>query len=82
MIRVTIEILPFGKEKDKYHLGTVEITNDGRGSPTKGNYIYGFFDKRKRHFRHGFYDGFPKKKLMIWDLLLRILTKEFGYRND
>lgn len=82
MIRITIEMIPLGVEKNKYHLGTVEIANDGRGSSAKGNYFYNFFDKRKRQFRHGFYDGFPRKRLMVWDLLLRILKKEFGYRND
>ena len=41
MLRVTIDIIPFGVEKDKKNLSTIEIINDGTANltPTYGNYI-------------------------------------------
>lgn len=38
MIRVTIEILPYGDENSKKKLGMIEIANDGSGDLYKGNY--------------------------------------------
>jgi hypothetical protein len=38
MIRVTIEIVPFGNEGEKRKLGEITIVNDGTGTPEIGNY--------------------------------------------
>ncbi len=42
MIRVTIEIVPRGREEHKNTLGTLEITNDGCGILAIGHYDYRF----------------------------------------
>ena len=39
MIKVTIELLPHGNEKQKKHLGTIEINNMG-GGVRLGRYAY------------------------------------------
>jgi len=38
MIRITVEIVPFGVETHKRTISTMEIINDGTGSPHSGNY--------------------------------------------
>lgn len=42
MIRVTVELLPFGSESDKSTVAEYKIWNDGthEDRPTKGNYQY------------------------------------------
>lgn len=44
MLRVTIEIVPFGSEEEKRTLSTINIINDGTGTSKYGNYI------ARRHF--------------------------------
>lgn len=38
MIRVTVELLPFGKEESRETLTTFDIANDGTGNSARGNY--------------------------------------------
>jgi len=37
-LRVTIELIPFGDEKKKKTLAKVDIVNNLKGTPEKGNY--------------------------------------------
>jgi len=47
MLRVTIDLIPFGREELKKELGIVEIINNGTGNAGLGNYtIYIDPDKR------------------------------------
>jgi len=38
MIRVTVEVIPFGEEKRKRTIGTMKIVNDGEGNVWVGDY--------------------------------------------
>lgn len=38
MIRVTVEVVPFGVEQNAHTVGTVYIANDGTGDRDLGNY--------------------------------------------
>lgn len=38
MLRVTIDLLPYGDESKKETLHTIDIVNDGTGSEWAGNY--------------------------------------------
>jgi hypothetical protein len=38
MIRVTVELLPFGLERGRRTLATMDIANDGTGTQRVGNY--------------------------------------------
>lgn len=40
MIKVKIELWPFGNGKHKKRLATITISNNGQGSPDIGNYDY------------------------------------------
>lgn len=80
MIRVTIEMLPRGNEARKYTLGTLTIHNDG-GTATQGEYEAVAYGKRGQRWRTARVGGFPRKRLLAFDLLYRVLREMCGGRN-
>lgn len=75
MIRVTVELLPYGYEEGKVMIASGTITNDGTGTLELGNYRARFesdgkaFAAEHRGHRRG--DG-------ILPLLLACLAQAFG----
>lgn len=73
MLRVTVELLPFGSETDKKTIGVIKIANVGRNRGD-GFYRSRFFDEEGQEVGavdvsgHRSGDGF-------WPLLLRSLLK-------
>ena len=82
MIKITAELLPLGSEKHKVHLGTVKIANLGTGTKTQGNYRYSISRKGKPDSvgMEGTLERFPRKRLGVWDLLLRVIMDALGER--
>lgn len=83
MIVVRVELWPFGDKTRARHLGTAVIANDGTGDPQTGNYwvkLYGKGEKR-RLWRETVVADFPRKRLLVWDLLYRALKNVVGERN-
>lgn len=76
MIRVTVEVLPHGREADKYTLGEANIINDGTGTSTRGNYKY-LLTHKGRKYRSGEIKRFPRLSKNVWVLLLRCLMDTF-----
>lgn|SRR6185369_14247998 len=90
MIRITVELWPFGDYRNAKSLGVMDIWNDRSGDPKTGNYKYCIWKagtpKDVLHGRgnpkwHGEVKGFPRKRLLVWDLLFRCLRATFGERN-
>jgi hypothetical protein len=81
MLRITIELVPGGNEDRKKVIATGTITNLGTSGPSVGNYFVDLRDKAGRLWRHGTIFGFPRRKLLAWDLLCRALTALIGDRN-
>lgn len=83
MLRVTIELLPFGSEERKRHLGTIDIANDGRGTRERGNYMVRLskFGRPTTDWKKGAVLDFPRQTLGPYDLLLRALIATVGSRN-
>lgn len=81
MITVDLNLFRFGNPDDKHSLGKMKIWNDASGNQTRGNYKYVIFNKRGTIFRKGEIKNFPRKRLLGWDLVYRILEQEFGGRN-
>ena len=83
MIKVTIELWPLGHPTGKRHLGTLLIGNDGTGNESKGNYNCKFL-RRSDHakWKECRVEGFPRKRLLVWDLLYRALREIIGDRNE
>jgi hypothetical protein len=44
MLRIKIELVPFGNEELAREIGDIEIINDGTGDHRYGNYIYELWD--------------------------------------
>ncbi len=81
MLRITIELLPGGDESRKKTIATGTIANLGTAGPAIGNYFVDLRDKAGRPWKHGTVSGFPRKRLLAWDLLCRALTVIVGDRN-
>ena len=77
MLRVTIELLPFGSEERKRHLGTIDIANDGRGTRER----LSKFGRPFTDWRRGAVLDFPRLSLGPYDLLLRALIATVGDRQ-
>ena len=81
MIKVIVELWPCGDESRKKTLATGTIANIG-GSLSSGNYFVDLRDKAGRPWKHATVTGFPRKRLLAWDLLCRALTACIGDRNN
>lgn len=70
MLRITIQLIPRGDESKVRTIGTMEIANDGTGTPDLGNYI------GKLHAEYTGPDGrngrltkFNRHKQSVWSLV-------------
>ena len=71
MIKVTIELLPFGMEEVKRTIAEGTIYNTGEGTKEVGNYNYVLSGIK------GTIEG-HKRTDPVWKLLYLILRKEYG----
>ncbi len=62
-------------------IATGEIVNTGTGSSTRGNYRIELRDAAGRRWKKGHIEGFPRRRLLAWDLLYRALEELVGNRN-
>lgn len=62
-------------------IATGKIVNTGAGTPTRGDYRVELKDALGRPWKTGAVEGFPRKKLLAWDLLARALFSILGNRN-
>lgn len=70
MIRVTVELVPFGVEKAKRTIATMEIVNDGTGDRELGNYVATIRETgRDPQVRHGRLRKFPRQVEPVWSLI-------------
>lgn len=74
MIRVTVEMVPFGIEAHKRIIGTAIISNDGTGDHLSGNYKVSVGYGAKEKWKKGTVKDFPRKRLNAWHLLSRALN--------
>lgn len=80
MIRVTIELLPHGKDAGKKVLGVLDIANDGSGTDEIGNYsgeLHAEYTKPGDPRRNRVL-GFNRKRKSVWTLVGMFL-KKFGH---
>lgn len=67
MIKITVELLPHGKEENKRMLGVMLIANDGSGTATVGNYVGSMESEYGQ--RAGTVKGFNRKTQSVWSLV-------------
>lgn len=86
MVYVRIELWPGGFRRQARLLGEATIQNLGTGTSGSGEYGYRVWGKggmdRGPEIRRGVIFGFPRTRLLAWDLLTRALIKAFGTRNQ
>lgn len=80
---VTVKIWPKGNPEFEYTLGTAYIRNDGTGSPSKGNYTYDIVGRGESTLNGGAgrIEGFPRKRLIAWELVHRVLDQFHSMRK-
>ena len=84
MLRVTIELVPHGVESLAKTIHVAEIWNDSSGDLFTGNYGAKLYKRnsRKAVWKTVRVEGFKRKRLLVWDLLYRVLRAAVGDRND
>ena len=79
MLKITVELLPYGREEGKRLLGAMLIANDGTGTPEVGNYVATmhseYTGKKPRVAR---LRNFKRRKQSCWSLVGGFL-KHFGH---
>lgn len=68
MLRITVELVPGGVEKNKSVLATGIIVNDGSGSAIAGNYDAAFTTKRGTRLGSRVYN-YPRLNPNLWALV-------------
>jgi len=83
MLRVTIDLIPFGLDKLKKTIGIMEIANTGSGTKTSGNYRFIVYKKNsKTAWKTGELLGFKRKRFLAWDLLFKCLENVLSERES
>ena len=80
MLRVTVDLVPFGIESRKRTIATAKIWNDATGTPARGNYQFTLSQNGRpdRIWKAGSLKNFPRKRMGIWWLLFLVLLKVLG----
>jgi hypothetical protein len=77
MIRVTIELIPFGFERheQRKEIGRIEIFNDGTGDKNTGNYGVRLFRKNSKSSVLGVGSvlGYKRKTQSVWKLVYQAI---------
>lgn len=81
MLRITIELLPFGSIERRKVLRTAEIVNNGTGTISKGNYDITFYGETGEVYRKTKVTGYQRKQLGPWNLIQEAI-KSLDRRND
>lgn len=77
MIRITVELLPLGREADKKTLATARIWNTGSGSPFLASYGFDLRGRNGYEMRKGFVGEFRRRDFSIWWLIAGVLRAAF-----
>lgn len=82
MIKVTVELISAnGRARDRV-LGVAFIGNDGKGSESYADYVFDFHtvtrQGNRRRWKAGKVLGFPRKRLLGWDLVQWCLNAAVG----
>ena len=77
MLRVTIELVPFGNEDEASKIATMLIANEGTGDYKTGNYAYAYdYSDRPDDPEIGLVHRFPRNE-GAWALVKKILNNKY-----
>ena len=70
MLKITVEMYPYGSEENKYLLSTAKIWNTGKGTNRIGQYKGRFFDHINNQIGSDIeVKDFKRQELDMWDLI-------------
>lgn len=72
MIRVRVDLIPFGNEDEVKEIGQLVLANDGSGDMFTGNYVFAYADNHGEE-HEGSVKNFPRH-LGFWQLIAECLT--------
>ena len=73
MLRVTVELHPFGMDAHKKTLRTLHIVNTGKGTKTNGNYSAVFIGEKGKVYKRIEILNFKRKQKGPWQLVYQAL---------
>ena len=77
MLRVTIELVPYGVESEARKIATMLLANDGTGTQKTGNYVYAYeYGDRPDDPKIGILTRFPRNE-GAWSLVKKILNDKY-----
>jgi hypothetical protein len=77
MIKITVELWPFGDETRKKEIASARIWNDGTGNIGHGSYGYELTTESGRTLRKGFLGEFMRSTFTVWWLIAAVMRKAF-----
>lgn len=86
MIKIIVELHPFGDSSKKKVLAIANIINDGSGDLNNGNYDIKLSKVDRKNepvkiWKEGRVEGFKRQRKGVWDLLYLGLKNIIGDRN-
>lgn len=85
MLRVTVEMVPFGVESRKHTIGQLLLINNATGTIDTGNYdieLRTYKQNGKESLSKTKIKNFPRTVFGAWDLIYRALKTFVGEAND
>lgn len=77
MLRITIELVPFGNEDEAQKIATMLIANEGTGDYKVGNYAYVYnYSDRPDEPEFGYVRRYPRIQ-GAWGLVKRVLSDKY-----
>ena len=78
MIRVRVELVPFGNESQARQIASMVVANDGSGDSEWGNYVYAYNDTLSKSVISGVVRD-HYRSMGLWTLLKRVLNSSNEY---
>lgn len=82
MIRVTVELVPYGIEEEAHTIGTMLIANDATGDYQYGNYAFVYNNDKNPDIIAKGVIKHHARTLGFWPLIKRVLSASSDKTND
>ena len=80
MIRVRVDLVPFGNEDEAKEIGQLVLANDGYGNVFTGNYVFVYADNSGNEYE-GAVKDFPRNQ-GIWKLISECLNSNLEPHDE
>ena len=80
MIRVKVDLVPFGNEDEAKEIGQLVLANDGYGNVFTGNYVFAYADDSGNECE-GSVKDFPRQQ-GIWKLIAECITNSTEVHDE